>query len=531
MHMKIICRFLFVAALFTGMAPMPGSSQSVAINADSSLADASAILDLKSTIKGMLVPRMTFAQRNVIAAPAVGLLIYQTDNTPGFYYYDGGAWGAVKGAGGGGGGAGSGSDTLWAVNGNDITNTNSGYVGINAKAPLQNRLTIGDPGNFNGNDIAFGNGTQVAGIGQTPTVLQVASNTDMSFLPGYGQFSGKFGIGVTGTLQNKLQIGNTASFNGNDIAFGNGTQVTGISQTPGFLQISSNTDMVLLPEYRAGYGRVGINTTTPKACLHVAGIVTQSSFRYYYYGFNEAGSINAEDIATIIADHSIEAESFIAPSDARIKDVAGVSNTAKDLKTLEAIRVTDYTMKDKGEYGNKPFKKVIAQEVEKIYPQVISKQAGFIPNVYRPTDTIERTAAGLLLRFAADHHLTADAKKLRALGEGQHFMEYTIVSIPSPTEVVIADTSIGVKRMFVYGQEVPDFRKVDYDGLFTLNISATQELSKEFKQMQRDLVEARADMRLMAKEIRRLKHPVTGNRLTSAKLPTRKTIAKQARKI
>src|ERR1700730_4747158 len=111
MHMRIICRFLFVAALFAGMAPIRGSSQSVAINADSSVADASAILDLKSTIKGMLIPRMTFAQRNAIAVPAVGLLIYQTDNTPGFYYYDGGAWGAVKGSGGGG----TGTDNNWSL--------------------------------------------------------------------------------------------------------------------------------------------------------------------------------------------------------------------------------------------------------------------------------------------------------------------------------------------------------------------------------------------------------------------------------
>lgn len=52
--------------------------------------NASAMLDLTSTTKGMLTPRMTLAQRNAIAAPARGLLIFQTDNTPGFYYYDGG---------------------------------------------------------------------------------------------------------------------------------------------------------------------------------------------------------------------------------------------------------------------------------------------------------------------------------------------------------------------------------------------------------------------------------------------------------
>jgi hypothetical protein len=52
---------------------------------------ASAALDVQSTTQGMLVPRMTKAQRDLVATPATGLLIYQTDNTPGFYFYNG-AW-------------------------------------------------------------------------------------------------------------------------------------------------------------------------------------------------------------------------------------------------------------------------------------------------------------------------------------------------------------------------------------------------------------------------------------------------------
>jgi len=57
---------------------------------------ASALLELSSTTKGLLTPRMTLANRNAIAAPATGLLIFQTDNTPGFYYYTGSAWKSVN---------------------------------------------------------------------------------------------------------------------------------------------------------------------------------------------------------------------------------------------------------------------------------------------------------------------------------------------------------------------------------------------------------------------------------------------------
>lgn len=54
--------------------------------------DPSAQLDVSSTSKGVLVPRMSLSDRDLIGSPAEGLLIYQTDNTPGFYYYNGSAW-------------------------------------------------------------------------------------------------------------------------------------------------------------------------------------------------------------------------------------------------------------------------------------------------------------------------------------------------------------------------------------------------------------------------------------------------------
>jgi hypothetical protein len=56
------------------------SMAQVAINTDGSVPDNSAILDIKSTTKGVLVPRMTAAQRDAIASPATGLLIYCSDN-------------------------------------------------------------------------------------------------------------------------------------------------------------------------------------------------------------------------------------------------------------------------------------------------------------------------------------------------------------------------------------------------------------------------------------------------------------------
>ena len=57
--------------------------------------NASAALEMNSTSQGLLLPRMTKGQRDAIAAPASGLMIYQTNSNPGFYYYSGSAWVAV----------------------------------------------------------------------------------------------------------------------------------------------------------------------------------------------------------------------------------------------------------------------------------------------------------------------------------------------------------------------------------------------------------------------------------------------------
>ena len=60
--------------------------------------DASAALDITSTTGGLLVPRMTETQRDAISPAATGLMIYQTDGTAGFYYYNGSSWATLGAA-------------------------------------------------------------------------------------------------------------------------------------------------------------------------------------------------------------------------------------------------------------------------------------------------------------------------------------------------------------------------------------------------------------------------------------------------
>jgi hypothetical protein len=91
--------FTLVFAIGTLFTSNSASAQGQSINTTGAIAAPSAILDVTSTTQGVLVPRMTTAQRNAISSPATGLLIFQTDGTAGFYYYTGSAWSAVGGGG------------------------------------------------------------------------------------------------------------------------------------------------------------------------------------------------------------------------------------------------------------------------------------------------------------------------------------------------------------------------------------------------------------------------------------------------
>ena len=54
--------------------------------------DPSSAFTVASSTKGVLLPKLTQSERDLISNPSSGLLIFQTDNSPGFYYFDGGSW-------------------------------------------------------------------------------------------------------------------------------------------------------------------------------------------------------------------------------------------------------------------------------------------------------------------------------------------------------------------------------------------------------------------------------------------------------
>ena len=69
-------------------------SQTVVITDDPAytVGQSTSVLDVKSTTKGFLVPRMLQTEREAILSPATGLLVFQTDGTSGFYYFNSTIW-------------------------------------------------------------------------------------------------------------------------------------------------------------------------------------------------------------------------------------------------------------------------------------------------------------------------------------------------------------------------------------------------------------------------------------------------------
>lgn len=91
--MKTMKQILMVT-IVASMINTNGLAQNVGISDDgnSFTPNSTSVLELKSTSKGILIPRMTNSDRVAISSPATGLMVYQTDGNAGFWFYNGTQW-------------------------------------------------------------------------------------------------------------------------------------------------------------------------------------------------------------------------------------------------------------------------------------------------------------------------------------------------------------------------------------------------------------------------------------------------------
>ncbi|MBL0145106.1 MAG: hypothetical protein IPP48_04485 [Chitinophagaceae bacterium] len=176
------------------------NAQSFAINTDGSTANASAILDVKSTDKGVLVPRISKLQRNAIATPAIGLLVFQNaPDSVGFYYYNGTSWLWLATAS---------NISGWTTTGNAGTDTAVNFIGTTDNMPLRFKQNNGWVGQLD-----FNQGTYFIG-----------KNAGKNNTSGIGNIAmGSHSLGFNSVASRNTVIGDSAmytqSFNNSNIVY------------------------------------------------------------------------------------------------------------------------------------------------------------------------------------------------------------------------------------------------------------------------------------------------------------------------
>ena len=184
--MKNLLRSLSVILSFTVAVSSFAQKDNVGIG--TSKPDQSAVLDLSSSNKGLLMPRMSLQQKTTIQSPAVGLVVYQTDFLSGFYYYDGKDWKSMS-----------------SVGQNSIAGTDGDWtIGGNGASP--SAATVADViGTLTNNPIAFKvNGTKSGYIDNSAReqFFLGYNSGSASYLPSMGTGFWNLGIGTSSLYTN-----------------------------------------------------------------------------------------------------------------------------------------------------------------------------------------------------------------------------------------------------------------------------------------------------------------------------------------
>lgn len=239
--------------LITFLISIAGWSQTVVVTDDNAYltGDPSSVLDIKSTSKGVLAPRLTSAQRAAISSPAAGLLVYQTDGTPGFYYYNGTAWTNVV----------YGIGLQWAISGNSGTAAN--FLGTTNNTSLRIRT--------NNTERMMIDSTGKVGIGTSApaALLHIRGNNPLKL---YGVQAGAATDSIltiaSGVVQ-KIPMSNGTTglwgLRGNTAT--TALNFLGTTDAVSLRMRTNNTERMIIDSV----GQVGIGTTTPSSLLHILG--------------------------------------------------------------------------------------------------------------------------------------------------------------------------------------------------------------------------------------------------------------------
>ncbi len=234
-------------------------------------------------------------------------------------------------------------------------------------------------------------------------------------------------------------------------------------------------------------GKVRIRTTTTNGILNVGGGLND----YLSGGFGKltktgGGTANGETKSiSISANQGIVADRIYAFSDQRIKHIEGISNTKNDLELLQQIEITDYTYIDTILNGHVLNKKVIAQQVDKIYPQAVSKNhIQVIPDIMKMASIDKDGWISFNGQLRMDNGQLKKDETVKLIFETSEELVKVLEVKENTFRIQLGTDNSQIGTVFIYGRQVNDFHIVDYDAVSMLNISAIQQLVKENQMLQ-----------------------------------------------
>ena len=190
---------------------------------------------------------------------------------------------------------------------------------------------------------------------------------------------------------------------------------------------------------------------------------------------------------SIEADGVILAESFYAFSDERIKMAVDSSSSLGNLRMVGALRVVDYQMKDRPQFGDAIRRGFIAQEVAESLPDAVSKSKEFLPDIFSPSHAVLRdpTNKTIAITTKTAHSLQQGVRVRLMLPD--RTLETKVLAIDSDDTFSVADPGGAIDSIFVYGREAKDFHVLDSDQIFSATISAIQHLMGEAASLDKEI--------------------------------------------
>ena len=221
------------------------------------------------------------------------------------------------------------------------------------------------------------------------------------------------------------------------------------------------------------------------------GLLRGGATNFKYFTLNSTvlqGPSTLTPFVSIKANGAIWAtQGFYASSDKRAKENIQSLSAASSMDLINKINPVNNTWIDKSKSGNAKETGFIAQEIEQLYPAAITKGTEVLPNIMELGKVLNQTATAFSICLIKDVELSVGGKVKIITPEGKE--QKLLVTALNNGEVTLAKENATMldENLFVYGTEVSDFRTVDYNQIFTLNVSATQELSKQLKAAQAEI--------------------------------------------